>query len=91
MKILVDLILVNYELDTPLSKRKIKKVIRLIKDESLHKKWSFPLRISSVPADLATFTEEIINVKLHFLCSELGGKMSLRAKSYSYLTIYKKF
>ena len=48
MKILVDLILVNYELDTPLSKRKIKKVIRLIKDESLHKKWSFPLRISSV-------------------------------------------
>ena len=38
MKILVDLILVNYELDTPLSKRKIKKVIRLIKDESLHKK-----------------------------------------------------
>ena len=28
----------------------------------LHKKWSFPLRISSV-------TEEILNGKLHFLCS----------------------
>ena len=31
-----------------------------------HKKWSFPLRISS---DLVTFTEEIRNGKLHFLCS----------------------
>ena len=28
----------------------------------LHKKWSFPL-------DLVTFTEEILNGKLHFLCS----------------------
>ena len=43
---------------------------------SLHKKWSFPLRISSVnvtklefPADLVIFTEEIVNGKLHFLCS----------------------
>ena len=39
---------------------------------SLHKKWSFPLRISSVnvnnsAADLVTFTEEILNVKLCFL------------------------
>ena len=38
MKILVDLILVNYELDRLLPKIKIKKVIRLMKDESLHKK-----------------------------------------------------
>ena len=30
------------------------------------KKWSFPLRISSVNV---TFTEEILNRKLHFLCS----------------------
>ena len=43
---------------------------------SLHKKWSFPLRISSVnvtnpqeTADLVTFTEEILHGKLHFLCS----------------------
>ena len=51
---------------------------------SLHKKWSFPLRISSVnvtksaffcrfpafPAFSAvTFTEEILNGKLHFLCN----------------------
>ena len=37
----------------------------------LHKKWSFPLRVSSVnviPAYLVTFTEEILNGKLHFLC-----------------------
>ena len=31
---------------------------------TLHKKWRFPLRIS-----LVTFTEEILNWKLHFLCS----------------------
>ena len=42
----------------------------------LYKEWSFPLRISSVnvskaqfPADLVTFIEEILNGKLHFLCS----------------------
>ena len=36
-----------------------------------HKKRSFPLRISSVnaTAGLVTFTEEILNGKLHFLCS----------------------
>ena len=33
----------------------------------LHKKWSFPLRISSV--DLVTFIEETFDGKLHFLCS----------------------
>ena len=33
----------------------------------MHKKWSFPLRISSV--NLTKFTEEILNGKLHFLCS----------------------
>ena len=46
---------------------------------SLHKKWNLLLRFSSVivtkspnpqfPADLVTFTEQIINGKLHFLCS----------------------
>ena len=51
---------------------------------TLPKKWSFPLKISSanvtkstgscgfrpqVPADFVTFTEEILNGKLHFLCS----------------------
>ena len=43
---------------------------------ALHIKSSFPLRISSVnvtepqeTADLITFTEEILNGKLHFLCS----------------------
>ena len=42
----------------------------------LHKKWSFPLRISSVkvtksafPANLVIFTEEILNRKLPYLCS----------------------
>ena len=54
---------------------------------SLHKKWSFPLRISSVnvtkssvscgfgpqfPKDLVTYTEEILNGKLHFLCSVIS-------------------
>ena len=46
---------------------------------STAQKWSFLLRISSVmwpnlqfSADLVTFTEDILNGKLHFLCS-LGG------------------
>ena len=35
---------------------------------TLHKKWSFPLRISSVNVtkSAVTFTEEIFNGKLHF-------------------------
>ena len=47
--------------------------------ESLHKKWSFPLRISSANVTksavyfgfghIYSFTEEIFNGKLHFLCS----------------------
>ena len=41
---------------------------------TLHKKWSFPWRISSVnviksAGNLVTFTDEILNGKLHFLCS----------------------
>ena len=56
----------------------------------LHKKWSFQLRISSVNvtksvvscrfgykiADLVTFTEEIFNGKLHFLCSACSSKQA---------------
>ena len=42
--------------------------------KTLHKKWSFPLKISSVNVnvnpDLVTFTEEIFNGKFNFLCSE---------------------
>ena len=41
---------------------------------SLHKKLSFPLRISSLNVtklDLVTFTEKILNDKLHFLRSVL--------------------
>ena len=45
--------------------------------QTLHKKWSFLLRISLVNVTksaencgLVTFTEEILNGKLHFLCSE---------------------
>ena len=38
--------------------------------QPLHKKWHFPLRKFS--ADLVTFTEEILNGKIHFLCSELS-------------------
>ena len=48
----------------------------LNKHLTLHKKWSFQLRISSInvsksarTADLVTFTEEILIGKLQFLCS----------------------
>ena len=37
------------------------------KSVALHKKWSFQLRISSV--NVTKSTEEILNRKLHFLCS----------------------
>ena len=53
----------------------VSRVICLI-EKSLHKKWSFPSGISSeiwpnqqFPADLVTFTEEILNGKLHFFCA----------------------
>ena len=43
-----------------------------------HKEWSFPLRICSVKviksagfANLITFTEKMLIVKLHFLCSDI--------------------
>ena len=48
------------------------------KKSSLHKKWRFPLRISTInmtksaTADLVTFTEEILIEKLYFLCSAWG-------------------
>ena len=40
---------------------------------TLHKKWSSPLRISSVnvtKSAVSTFTEEILKGKLYFLCSD---------------------
>ena len=36
--------------------------------------WPNPQETTDLPADLVTFTGEIINGKLHFLCS--AGKMS---------------
>ena len=45
---------------------------------ALHKKWSFPLRISSVNetrSDLVTFTEDILNGQLHFLYSVRCNKL----------------
>ena len=45
-------------------------------DETLHKKWSFPLRVylvnftKSASVDLVIFTKEIPNWRLYFLCSE---------------------
>ena len=51
----------------------------LITKHSLHKKWGFPLRISSVNVTRSAvswvfghITEEILNGKLHFLCSDFG-------------------
>ena len=56
-----------------------------IKKNHCRKKWSFPLRISSVQgtrsarnSDLVTFTDEILNGKLHFF--ERGTYISRQAK-----------
>ena len=48
-------------------------------DETFHttlpaQKWSFPLGISSVNLTNFGFTEEILNGKFHFLCSDLERK-----------------
>ena len=40
---------------------------------TLHKKWSFPLRISSV--NVAIFIGEIFHGKLHFLCGVIINKI----------------
>ena len=48
---------------------------------TLDKKWSFLLRISSVnvtKSDLVTFIVEILNRKLHFLCSVISMILYLR-------------
>ena len=49
-----------------------------IKAQPLHKKWSFPLKISSIHvtksaflADLITFTEEILNVRIFCAVNEV--------------------
>ena len=39
--------------------------------EALHKNEVFHYGFLQVPADLVTFTEEIHNRKLHFLCIEI--------------------
>ena len=69
---------------------------------TLHKKWSFPLRVSSVNvakstnscgfgAGLVTFTGGILSEKLHFLCSvnrgEKGAFPSLEPWNIGVLTI----
>ena len=51
----------------------------LTKILALHKKWSFPLRISSANVkDFFTFTEEVLIGKLHFLCSVKRIKKSIK-------------
>ena len=37
------------------------------------------------PADLVTFTEEILNGKFHFLCSETSRQFCLAVPKYSHL------
>ena len=44
----------------------------------LHRKWSFPLRLSSVNVTKSQFSaEEILNGRLYFLCSEVATTISL--------------
>ena len=56
-------------------------VMFIKQSHTLHKKWSLPLRISSVnvtksaeTCGFVTFSEEILNGKLYFLCSEKLSK-----------------
>ena len=63
---------------------------------SLHKKWSVPLRISSLnmtksnpqcSADLVTFTEEILNEKLHFCAVKTTHSTHLMKECYIQLVL----
>ena len=57
-------------------------------NETLHKKWTLPLRISAVNVTFLTFTEENLNGKLHFLCCESPLKM---IKNAIYFTLKSSF
>ena len=46
----------------------------------------FPLRIPGETADLVTFTEDILNGKLHFLCSEGLQLLLFRQHRFNILT-----
>ena len=59
--------------------------------QALHKKWNFPVRISSVmwsnqqeTACLVTFTEEILKGKLHFLWSEVSNSNDANGRGVSW-------
>ena len=63
----------------------------------LHKKWSFPLRISLANVnksagnyDLVTFTDDILNVKLHFSCSGNHKFSSGTAISFEFCEIFQR-
>ena len=49
-------------------------------------KFSIKDFFSKFPADLVTFTEEILNGKLNFLCCELLIFVNLRLKHSGYLS-----
>ena len=68
----------------------INDIIGAYYEHLLHKKWSLPLRISrQFPADLVTFSEETLNAKLHFLCSDC---QNLKNSSFLiHLDIYNKW
>ena len=63
-------------------------------DISVHKKWSFLLRISSVNATKSAFTKKILNRKLHFSDSDwediyLQNKNGWKTKYFSNNMLYK--
>ena len=60
--------------------------------KSLHKKWSFPLRISLV--NVTKIAEEILNGKLHFLCRNIFIYVSIlsvqRTRTLSFMLTFCK-
>ena len=64
-------------------------MLGLVPDLSLRKKWSFPLRIFLVNvAKSAVSCEEILNGKLHFLCSVYFPGLILSGKMLWWITRY---
>ena len=57
---------------------------------TLHKKWSFPLRKLQETANLVTFTEEIPNGKLHFLCSASPASLYSHSLYYHFQITFRE-
>ena len=68
------------------SNKRDSEIREVVSRTTLHKKWSFPLRISLVNV---TYSEEIIHGKLHFLCCDRTLQLTLHDKKRFFAKLKK--